>query len=240
LRTSRLLALYIKLINATSRWRIENDAVFEPFLKSGSPVIAAFWHGRLAAMPRVFRVFDSGHVLISAHKDGELIARLVEALGYSTVRGSTARQKPGQTHAVDKGGAAALRNLTRILRGGGRVAITPDGPRGPRMRVSAGTILLGALSGVPIVPISNSASFAIRFKSWDQFLLPLPFGRVHVAIGEPITVPRDADERTLEALRQTLEERLNRLTRHCDERAGREPVSPAPAQNGSEALEPLP
>jgi lysophospholipid acyltransferase (LPLAT)-like uncharacterized protein len=232
---SRLLALYLQLVYVTSRWHIENREVFDTLLKQQGGRIMTFWHGRMCAMPRVFRPFGTGHVLISAHKDGELIARVMEAMGYDAVRGSTARQRPGEA-LVDKGGAAALRSLVRLLKSGGHIGITPDGPRGPRMRISPGTMLLAALSGAPIVPVTYSASFAIRFKSWDRFLLPLPFGRLHVAIGTPLTVPRDADEATLSSLRLTLEAELNRLTRECDERAGQAPVAPAAAiQTGGEA-----
>jgi lysophospholipid acyltransferase (LPLAT)-like uncharacterized protein len=158
----------------------------------------------------------------------------MEAMGYDAVRGSTARQRPGEA-LVDKGGAAALRSLVRLLKSGGHIGITPDGPRGPRMRISPGTMLLAALSGAPIVPVTYSASFAVRFKSWDRFLLPLPFGRLHVAIGTPLTVPRDADEAMLSSLRLALEAELNRLTQHCDECAGQAPVAPAAIQTGGEA-----
>jgi lysophospholipid acyltransferase (LPLAT)-like uncharacterized protein len=167
-------------------------------------------------------------MLISVHRDGELIARTVAMLGIAAVRGSTARQKPGEDKAKDKGGAAALRQMIRILKSGGGVGITPDGPRGPRMRVSPGTIALATLSGAPILTVSYSASRAIRFKSWDRFLLPLPFGRIHVAFGEPLLLPRTLDEAAAAAARRTLEEALNRLTEACDRAAGQEPVLPAP------------
>ena len=232
---SRLIAVYLRLVYWTSRWRIEDGATPEALARAQGPVIGVFWHGRFAAMPHIFRHIQKAHVLISAHRDGELIAQVMAAMGFATVRGSTARLRPGETRPVNKGGAAALRAMLRILRDGGHIGITPDGPRGPRMRVSPGTITLAALSGAPLMPFSFSASFAIRFNSWDRFILPLPFGRIWIAVGEPLNVARDADTAALECAQSSLEERLNHLTQLCDRHAGKEPVLPAPAPTSAPA-----
>jgi len=242
LTTSRLIALYLRFVYWTSRWHIEEGAAPEVLARAEGPVIGVFWHGRFAAMPHIFRHIQNAHVLISAHRDGELIAQVMAAMGFATVRGSTARQRPGEARPIDKGGAAALRAMLRVLRDGGRIGITPDGPRGPRMRVSPGTITLAALSGAPLIPFSFSASFAIRFNSWDRFILPLPFGRIWIAVGKPVRVAREADAATLEATQISLEERLNDLTQLCDRHAGKEPVlpAPAPASAPTRALETAP
>jgi len=236
---SFLIALYLRLVYATSRWQ-----VIEPDLRNlishDTPIIAAFWHARLAAMPHVFRGFRKSHMLISAHRDGELIARTVDALGFLSVRGSTARQKPGETRPKDKGGAAALRQMIRIVRNGGSVGITPDGPRGPRMRVSPGTIALAQLSGAPLMAVSYSSSRCVRFKSWDRFLLPLPFGRMHVAFAGPLAVPSAHDEEGAAQIRRTLEAMLNQLTESCDRAAGQCIVQPEPASAPIHSLEKIP
>jgi lysophospholipid acyltransferase (LPLAT)-like uncharacterized protein len=223
---SGFIALYLRLVYATSRWTITNAALRDDLGKA--PAIVVFWHARLAVMPYIFRHLRKSHMLISAHRDGELIARTVERLGFLSVRGSTARQKPGEEKAKDKGGAAALRRMIRIVKNGGAVGITPDGPRGPRMRVSPGTITLAALTGAPIIAVSSSSSRAIRFNSWDRFLLPLPFGHIRVAFDEPLILPEPLDDAAAAEARRTLEDRLNRLTEACDRAAGQEPVLPAP------------
>lgn len=225
---SSILALYLRFVFATSRWTIAQGELADTL--GGKPCVVVFWHARLAVMPHIFRRHRKSHMLISSHRDGELIARTVEMLGFSTVRGSTARQKPGEERAKDKGGAAALRRMIRIVKSGGSVGITPDGPRGPRMRVSPGTITLAALSGAPLLALSYSSSRAIHFNSWDRFVLPLPFGHIHVAFAGPFMLPAPLDNAAAERARLDLEEALNRLTETCDRAAGQEPVRPAPAK----------
>ena len=105
------------------------------------------------------------------------------------------------------------------LREGRDVAFTPDGPRGPRHRVQGGVIQAARLSGVPIVPIAFSAHRAKIFSSWDRFLLPYPFSRGVFLYGEPLVVPRDANEREVEALRRGLEVRMREMTEQADRRA---------------------
>src|SRR5690606_1145938 len=125
----------------------------------------------------------------------------LQRLGFPSVSGSTRR-----------GGATALRAMGRELAQGACVGITPDGPKGPRMRVKPGAIKAAQLAGVPIVPVSASGRPARVLKSWDRFLLMLPFGRARVVWGEPLAVPRRADEAELTRLAGELERRMNELT----------------------------
>jgi lysophospholipid acyltransferase (LPLAT)-like uncharacterized protein len=243
--TSAALALYLRFVFATSRWIVTNGELRDR-LNEGAAVVV-FWHSRLCAMPHIFRHLRPSHMLISAHRDGELIARVIERLGFSTVRGSTARWKPGDGRPKDKGGAAALRQMIRILRTGGLVGITPDGPRGPRMRISPGTITLAALGHAPLIAVAYSSSRAIRFGSWDRFLLPVPFGRIHVNFAGPLTLPAPLDESESAQARRALEDMLNRLTDACDRAAGQKAVEPAPEsadwteeRPSSRTLEPAP
>lgn len=230
------LASYLRLVYATSRWSFEGLEIKAQL--EGQPHIGAFWHARLAAMPYLFRGESDPHMLISAHRDGEFIAQTIRWFGVASVRGSTARRKPGQAAATDKGGAAALRALVRVLKNGGSVGITPDGPRGPRMRVSPGTVMLAALAQAPILCASFSSKRAIRFKSWDRFMLPLPFDRIHVAIGGPIRVSGRGDDAALAAARLHIEEALTMLTNKCDARLGRDLVAPEPARAPAALEEP--
>ena len=134
-----LAALYIRLAWSSGRWRVENAHVPEVFWDQGKPFILAFWHGRLLMMMKIWRRGMPIHMLISTHRDGLLIARTSAHFGISTIAGSSTR-----------GGAGALRALLKMLKSGGCVGITPDGPKGPRMRATDGVIALAKLSGCPI------------------------------------------------------------------------------------------
>jgi lysophospholipid acyltransferase (LPLAT)-like uncharacterized protein len=173
-----------------------------------------------AALPRGITM----HVLISEHRDGQLISRALTSLGVATVVASSR-----------DGGAAALRSMHRLLAGGESVGITPDGPRGPRMRAKPGAIKAAQLSGVPILPVSGAVGRRRILGTWDSFCLALPFSRGVIQWGEPIEVPRHADDAELERLRLRLEDHLNRLTAEADRRFGQAAIAPAaeaPAATG--------
>lgn len=155
-------------------------------------------------------------MLISAHSDGQLIARAVAYFGIQTIQGSSTR-----------GGGEALRTLVRKLKSGESVGITPDGPRGPRMRASDGAITLARLSGVPILPASISVSRRKVLDTWDHLIVPMPFGRGAMVWGDPITVPRDADDALLAQLKDQLEVALNNVSAEADDLAGHAPMTPA-------------
>ena len=136
----------IRLLRWTMRVRVVNAEAVDAFWKNGKNVIVAFWHGRQLMMPLAYggkRIV----ILISRHRDGELIARTVGYFGFHAVRGSTTR-----------GGAAALRSLVRSARAGDDLGVTPDGPRGPRHAVQSGVMQLAKLTGLPILPLTFSAS----------------------------------------------------------------------------------
>jgi lysophospholipid acyltransferase (LPLAT)-like uncharacterized protein len=163
------------------------------------------------------------HMLISMHRDGELIARAIGYFGHGTVRGSAA--KPGSNK--DKGGAAALRGMLKALKANEYVGITPDGPRGPRMRASDGIVTVARVSGVPIMPCSFSCRSRIVLGTWDRFLLPLPFTRGVILWGDPIRVPRDASPEVLQAAKLQVEAALTGVTQTADAIMGVDTVQPA-------------
>ncbi|HJN04438.1 MAG TPA: lysophospholipid acyltransferase family protein [Alphaproteobacteria bacterium] len=213
----RLAALYIRLVHWTGRWQfIDQDAAMQT-LADNSPAIMAFWHGRILMMAAIWPKRYPLNMLISQHRDGELIARTIGYFGFEAVRGSTT-----------KAGVQALRTLVRGLGQGVYAGVTPDGPHGPRMRASDGVIAVARLSGAAVVPISYSASWRIVLSSWDRFIVPLPFTRGVVVYGEPVRVARNADEDAREAARRTLEDRLNAITADADRACGHESVAPAP------------
>jgi len=143
--------------------------------------------------------------MISRHRDGEFIARAVKLFGIDSVRGSTTR-----------GGAAALRGMVRFFESGAHLAITPDGPQGPRHVVQRGVIELARLTAAPIIPVAYSASRKKIFNSWDHFILPLPFCKVIYVYGEAIFIPRNLSEKELEEKRLLVEDRLRQVTAEAD------------------------
>jgi len=213
-----LAAQYIRLVWMTGRWEKVGEEHLQTLYDSGQPAILSFWHGRLLMAPYTWNKPRPFRMLISAHRDGELIAQTVKHFGISWIKGSSS-----------KGGAGALRELLKTLKDGAWVGITPDGPRGPRMRASDGVISIARLSGAPILPVAYGIRGGRVLGSWDSFLAALPFSKGVLVWGEPLGVPRDADGDSVAALRTELENRLNAVTREADLLTGRTPVEPGDA-----------
>jgi len=188
--------------------RIEeiNREAVEPFVKDDAedPVIIAFWHSRLLMMPFLCRR-NRVAMLISRHRDGELISQAVRFFPVDSIRGSTTR-----------GGAQALRELLKAMNKGCHVAITPDGPRGPRNVAQLGGPVLASRTGRPIVPLTFGASKKKIFNSWDRFLFPYPFSRGVFIWGDPIWVSPGESPAVIEEKREILESRLNHITTQAD------------------------
>ncbi len=195
-----LAAGLIRLFCLTYRWKIEDPEKILGHFPEGS-LIWAFWHNRVFALPGAYKRYfkeRSGAVLTSASKDGELIAASMGAFGLASVRGSSSRR-----------GASALLGLSDWIKRGYDVAITPDGPRGPRYHLAPGMIKLAQVTGAQILPIRVESSSVWRFKSWDHFQLPKPFARVTV-IFEPLqTIDPDLEDEAFEHERARIESILN-------------------------------
>lgn len=213
------IALYVRLVRATSRWETRGEAHIRAFWDSGSPCIVAFWHGRLLMMPPAWQTERKMHVLISQHRDGELIARAMDRFGILSIRGSSAK------HGREKGGGAALRSIVQTLKRGDCIGFTPDGPRGPRMRASLGVVAAARLGKVPIVPISYGVARRKAMRSWDRFLLPWLFNRGVTIWGAPIDVS-DTHE-TLEEAAIRVEAAMNAMADECDRLCNTETIAPA-------------
>ncbi len=139
-------AWLIRTLGVLISIRYERAEIVENLHREGHRVVFAFWHNRQLLMPLAYRG-GGAYALISQHRDGELIARIAERLGIRTVRGSSTR-----------GGAAALRELIRAGRSGADLAVTPDGPKGPRYVAKLGVVQLAKATGLPIVPVTFSCS----------------------------------------------------------------------------------
>ena len=214
---SWLAARYIRLVWITGRWQVENIDIADRMIADGTPFIACFWHGRMLMIPNAWKYSARMSILISHHRDGIFISRTLAHLGIGTIAGSSSR-----------GGAGALVRMVRALKRGEYMGITPDGPRGPRMRATPGAATAARLSGAVLLPVSYSATRRRVLGSWDRFVVPLPFSRGIIRVGAPIEVPRDTDDAGLEAVRQKLEVDLINLTMVLDSELGVAPVEPAP------------
>ena len=193
-----------------STWRVERVGQAEHDARSsgGAHCIFALWHSRL--LPLTYFHRDRGiAALISRHRDGELVTRVVERLGYETARGSSTR-----------GGEEGLLEMIGWTERGRSLAFTPDGPRGPAERVKPGLAYLASRTGVPILPVAAAARSEWRLRSWDGFRVPKPFSRLVVAYGTAIQVPPGLDRDALESWRAEIERRIAAATRVADERAG--------------------
>lgn len=182
---SFLAAGFIRALRATLRLRHHGDARMREWERQGTHFILAFWHRHLLLMPYSYRGRRIS-VLVSQSSDGELIARTVARLGIDSSRGSSSR-----------GGIAGMRSLLRKAAEGWDIAFTPDGPRGPLREVQPGVILAAAATGLPILPVALAPTRAKLLRSWDRFVVPLPFSTVHFVYGEPLEVARRGD--TVEA-----------------------------------------
>lgn len=208
-------AQYIRFVYLTSRWELIGDEPVRALWDQHQPFIAAFWHNRILMMPCIWRRGVPIHMLISQHRDGLLIARTVAHFGIDTIAGSSSR-----------GGSAALRTMLKKLKNGEYVGITPDGPRGPRMRASDGIVQVARLAGVPIVPCGFSVRRRRVLNSWDKFIIALPFTRGVLIWGEPVMVPSHITSDEQERLRCAVENGLSAIMAEADRRVGHLPIEP--------------
>lgn len=197
----------VRCVGATMRFR------WEPFPKalseSAGPHIFCAWHNRLPLCIHVYRGFLRAQgrplklaAIVSASRDGAMMARVIGLFGVQPVRGSSSKR-----------GAQAMLELASLAEQGHDVALTPDGPRGPRYVCKEGVLSLAQLTGLAIVPVSYHLGWKISLKSWDRFQIPLPFSRVTVSFGEPLPVPRGVSAEGREVLRRELDRRLLALTK---------------------------
>jgi lysophospholipid acyltransferase (LPLAT)-like uncharacterized protein len=203
-----LVFVLLRSIALTLRYKWNDRSGFFGKPPAGQAIYAV-WHNRLALCLQAYFGYARKRnrtpgmaALVSASRDGALLAAILEAFGVRPVRGSSSRR-----------GGQALVELTSWAERGYDLAITPDGPRGPCYVVQEGAIALAQVTGLPLIPASYSLNWKWRAKSWDRFIVPLPFARCDVIIGKPVCVPREASEVEREALRKQLEAELRAISR---------------------------
>lgn len=203
-----VICFAVRGVAATIRFRLEDrSGHFSGAPKE--PLIFALWHNRLALsmvlFERYVRRYDANRPLaglVSASKDGGLLAHILQLFRVEPVRGSSSRRGP-----------QALREMVAWGERGYNLAVTPDGPRGPCYRVQEGVISTAQLTGMAIVPVSFHLNWKLQLKSWDRFQIPLPFAHCEVITGHVLRVPREATDAEREALRQQLEAEMQAITR---------------------------
>ena len=200
-----LLRVLVSGLGGTLRWRVEDPSGLLKDTPARS-CIFVFWHNRIFLMPYLFRKHwhtrqrDRVAVMVSASRDGEFLTGVLEKFRLICVRGSSSRR-----------GTEALREMADLVELGYDAGITPDGPRGPRYQCQHGAISLAQLTQAPIIPVSWDVSWKITIKSWDGFMVPLPFGRAALRIGAPIEVAPGLGDEEFERKRMELENVLKRL-----------------------------
>lgn len=197
----------LKAVTMTLRYRyVVRSDFYEQ--EHSRQAIYCVWHNRLALALKGYYSYARKRVktpgmaaMASASKDGAFLAAIIERFGVQPVRGSSSRR-----------GHQALLELTSWAERGWDLAITPDGPRGPRYIIQPGVMSLAQLTGLPIIPAVYNLSHKLQLKTWDRFQVPLPFSRCEVIIGQPLLVPRDCTDEEREALRLKIEHQLLEMT----------------------------
>ena len=211
-RVGRLIGIYLSFALRSTRWTIDAPASSWPLMLGvdGQTAIVVFWHEFLPLVPALWwhvRAVNPSltmTVLISRHRDGRMITEIVQRWGVGTVAGSSGRAGPRATR--HKRRTAALRSLLSLLRTGSLIAITPDGPRGPRRMLQPGVARLAGLSGIPVIAAAASCRPACRLGSWDRMVLPLPFGRGRIVCSAPMPVAPHGWRDALPAIASVLDQ----------------------------------
>lgn len=197
--------LIVKILSATYTIKIIGPEIEKNILKKKQVPIYASWHQRFFPGITLFAARKPISIMISQSRDGELISKIVNRLGWRPVRGSSSR-----------GGRHALREIKTLIHKGYRVGHIVDGPRGPLGIVKPGLLILAQFSGMPIVPTIISAERKWVFNSWDRFMIPKPFSRVISRFGEEIYVSRNLEGAAFEDERSSIEDTLKKLYTETD------------------------
>lgn len=189
-------AMLMRVLGGMMRIEAPPDSDAPAIRGDGRPILTALWHGDHLPILYAYRHRDI-HVVTSQSADGQILTNVLHHLGYHCVRGSSTR-----------GGRKAMVEMARAVRKGHDAAIAVDGPKGPRRVVKPGIILLAKLTGCPILPMGAAMARQWQVRSWDRYCIPKPFSRALIQVGQPLRVPRDADDAAMEQARLQLQERL--------------------------------
>ena len=175
---------------------LKKEFIIKGSIAENEPIIISCWHGELGMPPffmiKKLRAKKANYMIISEHKDGEYIAKVMQKIGHQAIRGSSTR-----------GGARVLLQAIKALKEGKDIAITPDGPNGPRHSVADGIVVISQKSGAKIVAVGFKATRFWQFNSWDKFILPKPFSKITFFASEPFSLEKlDKNDAKKEVLKQ--------------------------------------
>jgi lysophospholipid acyltransferase (LPLAT)-like uncharacterized protein len=217
-----LIATYMMLVRRTTRWTYVGLEHAEPIWRSGEGVVWCYWHSRILGAHSIWpRDVQPMLMLISLSPDGQFVAKAAQMVGRRVVRGSSAKKGKDK----DSGALSAFRQMIAHARLHGCVGVTPDGPRGPRMRAQEGAVRVAQATGAPLLPSAYSVRGARYARSWDRFLIPPLFSDGVIVFGAPIRPQRSDDPG---AVARALEEALTAVTQEADQRMGGPLIAPAP------------
>lgn len=200
-----VLWLVIHLWCMTLRKKILNPEIDDELRTKSGKAVLTLWHSHLFYFTYYFRGRGDIHIFVSPSKDGDLIANVGKWFGYKVVRGSSFKKTvPGTRECIS------------VLKQDFKVGLIADGSRGPRHQAQAGSVQLSRITGAPVYTLAYDAHPKYEFPSWDKFILPLPFSKVTLNFGSPMTVPPDADKETIRHKQDELTALLNQITQACE------------------------
>ncbi len=214
----KVMYYYALLVWKTTKWQIFGVNRFYPIWEKNKSIILTIWHGRVLMIPYFWNKKMPLNALVSPHNDGRIAATFLKKVGFGIIDGSS-----------NDGANAAAINLLRSLDKNEAIAIIPDGPRGPRMKMNLSPLYFARKSGKPLFGATYSIEHSIVAKSWDAMLIPLPFCRGIVHVTKPYYIPADATDEELENYRQEIENELNELTLRADKILGIKYIEPGVA-----------
>jgi hypothetical protein len=174
---------YIWLVFKTCKISIDIAAEAEQILSKQTQCILVFWHGRILPFPKLMARYNSFATVVSTHRDAEYLAQVLSMHGHKLIRGSS-----------NKNSISAMMGMVKHIKSGDSIAITPDGPKGPRFKIKGVVLQIAEKYNLPIIPVSYSASHAKVFSSWDRFILPIPFkSKIEIKIEGPV-LPQDLEQ----------------------------------------------
>ncbi len=189
--------IYIVFVKITSNIKYENIDSPTKYWENKKPFILAFWHGQLMTFSYTWKINKKLNILASSHSDGRFGASIARYFKLNNIPISS------------DGNNLSLRPIFKILNSNNYIAITPDGPRGPKEKVSEGIIKIAKISKVPIIPVGFGSSKNFCLKSWDSFLITLPFSKCRIVWGDSITIPENLEDKEIEIYKKLIEEKIN-------------------------------
>ena len=197
--------IYILFVKVTSNIKYENIDSPTKYWQNKKPFILAFWHGQLMTFSYTWKINKKLNILASSHSDGRFGASIARYFKLNNIPISSDSNN------------LSLRPIFKILNSNNYIAITPDGPRGPKEKVSEGIIKIAKISKVPIIPVGFGSSKNFCLKSWDSFLITLPFSKCRIVWGDSITIPENLEDQEIATYKKIIEEKINECVKKAKE-----------------------